>query len=125
MHFDPRHKGIDRRRLGIEQADRRRSDQHKALCHAIGRDATLEHFEGDKNSGSQVTVMDNPMASSVQITDYSADSVDSIVVLGGPMPGTQLTHIDRKNPGASYVEVKGEIWNMMGGMMGGMMGQMM
>lgn len=74
-------------------------------------------FEGDKTNGSSVTEMNNPMMPMCTVTDYSADSVDTIVLLGGPMSGTQLLHVDRKNPGNSYVEMKGEIWNMMGGAM--------
>ncbi len=76
-------------------------------------------FEGDRSQGSSVTVMENPMMNTVTVTDYSPDSITSITVLGGMMPGTQLMHVDRKNPGNSFVEMKGEVWNMMGGMMAG------
>lgn len=80
-------------------------------------DPPTTRFEGDKQNGSSVSEMDNPMLPMCTVTDYSADSVSTIVCLGGMMPGQQLVHIDRKNPANSFVEVKGEVWNMMGNAM--------
>lgn len=83
-------------------------------------------YEGDKTNGSSVMEMTGQIPM-VTVTDYSPTSVDTIVVLGGPMAGTQLTHIDRANPENSYTETKGQVWNLMGDAMkqagmGGMMG---
>ncbi len=74
-------------------------------------------YEGDKNNGSSITEMNQMGMQMCTVTDYSPQSVDTIIVLGGPMAGTQLVHVDRVNPGNSYVESKGEVWNMMGAAM--------
>ena len=43
MDFDARHRRIDRGGFQVEQAGRRRSDQHQPARHAVRRDAPLDH----------------------------------------------------------------------------------
>ncbi len=60
MHFDPGHRRLDRRRLEVEQADRRGADQDEPAAKAIRRHGALQHILGRNEAGRIVLVEMHP-----------------------------------------------------------------
>jgi hypothetical protein len=60
VHLDTRKQGVERRRLGIEEPDRRGTNQHELAVEPVGRHTALQHVLGGNVAGGIVLVEMDP-----------------------------------------------------------------
>lgn len=72
-------------------------------------------FDGNSGQGWTVTDMTQGPLQSLSVIVYAEEFIDSYVVLKTPLgSGSQLLRLNRKQLDASYNEISGGIWDMLG-----------